>query len=57
MDEEFNDYILQTSKINTPVLMINNFSKTSKGGCYSFIDGKVDRELPLGEEGFLIIQI
>jgi hypothetical protein len=57
VDEEFNDYILQTSKINTPVLMINNFSKTSKGGCYSFIDGKVDRELPLGEEGFLIIQI
>ena len=37
--------------------MINNISKTSHGGCYYFENGKVIKELSMGKEGFLIIDL
>ncbi|MFA5719558.1 MAG: carbon-nitrogen hydrolase family protein [Acholeplasmataceae bacterium] len=56
-DNEINDYLFQTSKLKKPVLMINNISKTSHGGCYYFENGKVIKELSMGKEGFLIIDL
>lgn len=56
-ESEFNDYLFQTSKLKQPVLMINNISKTSYGGCYYFKNGKIISELPMGREGFLVIDI
>lgn len=55
-EKEFSDYLLQTEKLNKPVLMINNISKTSYGGCY-YYHGKVVKSLSMGIEGFLIQDI
>lgn len=52
-----NDYLIQTSKLKQPVLMINNFSRTSYGGCYYFESGKIIKELTMGNIGFLIFDI
>ena len=56
-ENEFSDYLFQTSKLKKTVLMINNISKTSYGGCYFFENGKVIKELIMGKEGFLIIDL
>jgi len=50
-------YERQSSKLNAPVLMVNNISKTSDGGCYCFVDGKVKNELSMGQSGALIIEV
>ena len=54
-ENELQDYLIQTSKLKKPALLINNISATSHGGCYLFEDGKVMNKLSMGEEGFLII--
>jgi len=48
-------YERQSSKLNAPVLMVNNISKTSGGGAYYFMNGKIKNELPMGQTGTLII--
>lgn len=49
-------YEKQSSKINAPVLMVNNISKTSDGGAYYFMDGKLKKALEMGKTGSLIIE-
>ncbi|MDA3932042.1 MAG: carbon-nitrogen hydrolase family protein [Tenericutes bacterium] len=48
-------YERQSSKINAPVLMVNNISETSVGGSYYFVGGKILKELPMGNSGILIV--
>jgi len=56
-ETSLNDYLIQTSKLKQPVLMINNLSKTSYGGCYYFKGGKIIKELTMENTGFLIFDI
>ncbi|MDY0277235.1 MAG: carbon-nitrogen hydrolase family protein [Acholeplasma sp.] len=51
---EKNDYVIQTSKINKPILFVNNYSNSSLGGCYLFTNGMIEKELKLGKQGILI---
>lgn len=52
---ELDLYKKQTNKISTPVLMVNNISKTSFGGCYHFKKGEVIKALDMGQTGSLIV--
>lgn len=51
------DYINQLKDIHCPVLMVNGYSQTSKGGCYVFDKGEISEELALGNVGILTIEI
>ena len=55
--EELIDYNLQASKLQNPVLLINSISENSNGGCYYFNRGKIVKSLPMGKEGYLIIEL
>jgi len=54
---ERSDYVQQASKVNSPVLMVNNVSKTSHGGAYHFVDNRVIDSLELGARGVLVVDI
>ena len=55
--KENKEHLEMATRITTPTLFINNISPTSFGGCYHYDKGQVVAELPMGEEGFLIINI
>lgn len=54
------EYTDQVSFISSPVLMINSYSadiNEAKGGCYVFNQGRIIKELPVGEMGVLIVDL
>lgn len=54
------EYSDQVSSIPCPILMINSYStdeNEGKGGCCVFNQGYIEKELPIGEKGVLIINI
>ncbi|TVP94196.1 MAG: carbon-nitrogen hydrolase family protein [Acholeplasmatales bacterium] len=51
------DYINQSSKVNVPVLMVNNISQTSYGGAYHFNKNEIIDSLELGRSGVLIVDV
>jgi len=55
-NHEKNEYIMQTKKVDAPIFMINNISKTSYGGCYHFNNGKIIKNLGMGKSGTLIVE-
>ncbi|QWB99559.1 carbon-nitrogen hydrolase family protein [Mycoplasmatota bacterium] len=56
-DKEKVLYEKQSSKLNKPVLMVNNICDSSDGGACYFINGKVISELGDERPGFLIVDI
>lgn len=54
------EYADQVSSISCPILMINSYSADkdeAKGGCCVFNQGYILKELPIGEEGLLIVDL
>ncbi len=56
-NNELDDYIEQASKVNAPVLMVNNMSQTSLGGAYCFDNNDIVDSLQLGKNGVLVVDI
>ena len=57
--KELYEYIKHSSTIANEIIFINSLSKNpdSFGGAYYFKNGKIEKELPLGNDGLLLIEL
>ena len=54
-----NEYAEQAKKIPRPVFLVNSIcdADNTRGGCYAFLNGKTVCEVPMGQDGYLLVRV
>ena len=49
----------QAKKIPRPVFLVNSIcdADNTRGGCYAFLNGKTVCEVPMGQDGYLLVRV
>lgn len=52
-------YAEQAKKIPRPVFLVNSIcdADNTRGGCYAFLNGKTVCEVPMGQDGYLLVRV
>ena len=53
------EYAEQAKKIPRPVFLVNSIcdADNTRGGCYAFLNGKTVCEVPMGQDGYLLVRV
>ena len=56
---KIDEYAEQAKKIPRPVFLVDSIcdADNTRGGCYAFLNGKTVCEVPMGQDGYLLVRV